>query len=255
MADYGEVDHAAEMARAITRQSYTSTYLLPYRSPLFASLHSVDSRLCVYPCASWCLFVASNIVVGKASGKLGALQSKLNKEENAQNGNSKDAGAAKKAEQMANRKRKKDDTQAHMDVDASDADDDDAHAIRMSSQPKKSKSHTVGEQLYAQVKASKAASKEARGAQHTRVARPVGWDEMSEEERRKVTAAISTNRGLVRARPKDRKNPRAANRLRYEHALVRRKGQVQLYTESQAANYGGQATGIKATVTKSIPLR
>jgi hypothetical protein len=36
---------------------------------------------------------------------------------------------------------------------------------------------------------------------------------------------------------------------------VARSGAVQEFKGSQAANYGGQATGIKTTVTKSISLR
>jgi len=113
----------------------------------------------------------------------------------------------------------------------------------------------AGADLYAKLAADKAAAKAARKAQYEPLALPATWKTMSEEERRAASKQIKANRGLVRSRRKDKKTPKTANRLRYEKKLVARSGAVQEFKGSQAANYGGQATGIKTTVTKSISLR
>jgi U3 small nucleolar RNA-associated protein 3 len=113
----------------------------------------------------------------------------------------------------------------------------------------------AGAALYAKMKATKAEAKDLRKSVYEPLVLPANWKTMSEDDRRAVSRQIKANRGLVRSRPKDRKNPKTANRLRYEKRLVARSGAVQLYKGSQEANYGGQATGIKTTLTKSISLR
>lgn len=55
-------------------------------------------------------------------------------------------------------------------------------------------------------------------------------------------------------RNKDLKNPRKKHRVKFAQATVRRKGQVQGVRPSQGAGYGGEETGIKARVAKSVRL-
>ena len=77
------------------------------------------------------------------------------------------------------------------------------------------------------------------------------------EERRGITGAMWSNRGLTPHRNKDKKNPRKKHRIAYADALVRRKGAVRDAASGPVAGglgYGGEATGIKSTVVKSRRL-
>jgi U3 small nucleolar RNA-associated protein 3 len=71
--------------------------------------------------------------------------------------------------------------------------------------------------------------------------------------RRKINKEIEKNRGLTRYRPRDRKNPRVRQRLRYEKAVSKRRSQVQEY-QGKEHNYAGTATGIKANLVRSRRL-
>lgn len=57
-------------------------------------------------------------------------------------------------------------------------------------------------------------------------------------------------------RRKDLKNPRKKHRIKYGEAVKRRKGQVATMREAPSAprGYGGEATGIKARLSKSVRL-
>lgn len=69
---------------------------------------------------------------------------------------------------------------------------------------------------------------------------------------RKIDSAIEKNRGLTPHRRKDLKNPRKKHRIKYADANVRRKGQVQMVKSGAAGGYGGESTGIKSKVSKSV---
>lgn len=71
---------------------------------------------------------------------------------------------------------------------------------------------------------------------------------------RGITSAIFKNRGLTPHRNKELKNPRKKNRLKYENALVRRKGQVQ-EARREERGYGGEATGVRAKIVKSTKFK
>ena len=66
-----------------------------------------------------------------------------------------------------------------------------------------------------------------------------------------MTREVEKNRGLTPHRRKDIKNPRVKGRKRFEKAKVRRGGQV-VAAATPGAAYGGEATGIKARVSKSV---
>jgi U3 small nucleolar RNA-associated protein 3 len=65
---------------------------------------------------------------------------------------------------------------------------------------------------------------------------------------------MASNRGLTPHRNKEMKNPRKKHRIKFEKALVRRRGAVRDVKPGSAGGYGGEATGIKATVARSRKL-
>ncbi len=69
---------------------------------------------------------------------------------------------------------------------------------------------------------------------------------------RKIDSSIEKNRGLTPHRRKDLKNPRKKHRIKYAEANVRRRGQVQAVKSGAAGGYGGESTGIKSKVSKSV---
>jgi U3 small nucleolar RNA-associated protein 3 len=72
-------------------------------------------------------------------------------------------------------------------------------------------------------------------------------------EPRAITQTIQKNRGLTPHRRKDIKNPRKHQRLKHADKEKRRKGQV-VSMKKQEGPYAGEATGIKARVSKSTRL-
>jgi U3 small nucleolar RNA-associated protein 3 len=77
-------------------------------------------------------------------------------------------------------------------------------------------------------------------------------DDPSVRGARRINTAIEKNRGLTPHRRKDMKNPRKKHRVKFAEATVRRKGQVQGVREHEGMGYGGEATGIKSRVSKSV---
>jgi U3 small nucleolar RNA-associated protein 3 len=76
------------------------------------------------------------------------------------------------------------------------------------------------------------------------------------EDRRKTSKRILDNRGLQRIRKKHAGNARVANKEKYNKAIKRRKGAVQEMREGadDGATYGGEATGIRTHVRKSMKI-
>ena len=176
--------------------------------------------------------------VGKASGKLAALQARVKE-------------SASELKKSARQKRSFEDEE-----DENEKDDLDEFE---SNQPKKKAklSTDAAAAAYADLKSKKLEAKAARKAAFAPVPMPAdSWAApMGDNDKRKVTKQIDVNRGLVRSRDKQRKTPKTRNRARWDKKKVARAGQVQEYKGSQSQGYGGQATGIKTNVTKSISLR
>lgn len=101
-------------------------------------------------------------------------------------------------------------------------------------------------------KAAKSASKKRREDHKASLATPAypPLEEPVVRGARAVTTEIMQNPGLTAHRRRDVKAPRKKNRTKFEKALVRHKGQAPAMRE-RTAGYGGEATGIKSTVTKS----
>jgi hypothetical protein len=75
--------------------------------------------------------------------------------------------------------------------------------------------------------------------------------------RRAAGYKIMKNKGLTRIRKKENRNSRVKYRNKYEKAVMRRRGQVQDTIRegpSDGANYGGEETGIRTHVKKSLRL-
>ncbi|XP_013109074.1 something about silencing protein 10 [Stomoxys calcitrans] len=83
-----------------------------------------------------------------------------------------------------------------------------------------------------------------------------GEDEEEEdgENRRGITYQIAKNKGLMPHRKKEQRNPRVKHRGKYRKALIRRKGAVRT-VRKETSRYGGEISGIKATVSKSIKFK
>ncbi|KAL8206636.1 UNVERIFIED_CONTAM: hypothetical protein K2H54_016633 [Gekko kuhli] len=74
------------------------------------------------------------------------------------------------------------------------------------------------------------------------------------EQKRGATYQIVKNKGLTPRRKKIDRNPRVKHREKFRRAKIRRKGQVrQVRREEQ--RYGGELSGIRAGVKKSIKLK
>ncbi|CAG4987173.1 unnamed protein product [Parnassius apollo] len=73
-------------------------------------------------------------------------------------------------------------------------------------------------------------------------------------EKREITYQIAKNKGLTPHRKKEQRNPRVKHKLKYRKAKIRRKGAIR-EPRSEIARYGGEPSGIKANVKKSIKIK
>merc|ERR1712150_126704 len=79
-------------------------------------------------------------------------------------------------------------------------------------------------------------------------------DGEDEEGKRAITYEMNKNKGLTRSRRKELKNPRIKHKMKYKKAKIKRRGQVRdVVTEMY--RYGGETTGIKANISKSVKLK
>ncbi|XP_059052003.1 something about silencing protein 10 [Achroia grisella] len=74
------------------------------------------------------------------------------------------------------------------------------------------------------------------------------------EYKREITYQIAKNKGLTPYRKKEQRNPRVKHKLKYRKAKIRRKGAVR-EPRTELSRYGGEASGIKANVKKSIKIK
>nr|XP_018913173.1 PREDICTED: something about silencing protein 10 [Bemisia tabaci] len=76
----------------------------------------------------------------------------------------------------------------------------------------------------------------------------------STDDKRGITYQIAKNKGLTPHRKKENRNPRVKLKNKFRKAKIRRKGQVR-EVKREIKRYGGEASGIKASVTKSIKIK
>lgn len=75
-----------------------------------------------------------------------------------------------------------------------------------------------------------------------------------ETAKRPITYQIAKNKGLKQFRKKELRNPRVKHKLKYKKALIRRKGAIRT-VRKEVKRYGGEMSGIKATVKKGIKIK
>ena len=75
-------------------------------------------------------------------------------------------------------------------------------------------------------------------------------------DRRNAGYQIMKNKGLTRKRKKEVRNSRVKYRNKFDKAVMRRKGQVQdtIREGPSDGNYGGEESGVRTHVKKSIRL-
>ncbi|XP_068633360.1 something about silencing protein 10 [Battus philenor] len=73
-------------------------------------------------------------------------------------------------------------------------------------------------------------------------------------EKREITYQIAKNKGLTPHRKKEQRNPRVKHKLKYRKAKIRRKGAIR-EPRTEISRYGGESSGIKANVKKSIKIK
>ncbi|XP_044742679.1 something about silencing protein 10 [Chrysoperla carnea] len=79
-------------------------------------------------------------------------------------------------------------------------------------------------------------------------------DSIAENGKRAITYEIAKNKGLTPHRKKEQRNPRVKHRNKYRQAKIRRKGAVR-EVRKELSRYGGEISGIKSNVTKSIKIK
>eukprot|EP00796_Vickermania_ingenoplastis_P008350 gene8350-5849_t len=84
-------------------------------------------------------------------------------------------------------------------------------------------------------------------------AAPRGKLEVEEVDRRKAGKKIEAHRGLTKARPKDRKNPRVAQRRKYERGMQIHKSQTRTHQPEAEGGFAG-VPSIKPGVVRSRTL-
>ncbi|KIV80078.1 hypothetical protein PV11_07605 [Exophiala sideris] len=106
-----------------------------------------------------------------------------------------------------------------------------------------------------QKKADKQARAEAYAEAAKQGAQVYEEEQIGADGKRKITYAIEKNKGLAPKRKKDVRNPRVKKRKKYDEKMKKLGSMRQVYKGGEGrGGYGGEATGIKTNVVKSIKL-
>ena len=105
----------------------------------------------------------------------------------------------------------------------------------------------------------KKADKQARADAHTQAAKEGAQvyeeQQVGPDGKRKITYAIEKNKGLIPKRKKEVRNPRVKKKLRYEQKMKKLSSIRPVYKGGEGkGGYGGELTGIKTNVVKSVKL-
>lgn len=85
------------------------------------------------------------------------------------------------------------------------------------------------------------------------LSQPKQESSVQESHARRITPEIEKNRGFLRYRNEQYKNPRKRNRIRFHKAVIRLRGQSRM-TSIHESTYRGETTGIKTWLTKSTRM-
>lgn len=87
---------------------------------------------------------------------------------------------------------------------------------------------------------------------------PANSTEVPEDEeeigKRGINYQIAKNKGLTPHRSKEQRNPRVKHRMKFRKANIRRKGAIR-EPRKELKKYGGELSGIKASVVRSVKLK
>jgi U3 small nucleolar RNA-associated protein 3 len=108
--------------------------------------------------------------------------------------------------------------------------------------------------LYDQVKAQKAALKTAKKAEYEANRMPIIADEdLADGDKRSVTWQILKNKGLTPHRKKENRNARVKHRNKYEKKM-KKLSSFRAVAKTQDGAYGGEKTGIRTGLARSVKL-
>lgn len=108
------------------------------------------------------------------------------------------------------------------------------------------------DEFYKEAKERRSAKLAEKAVKYSR--EPVVYEEEEDlEGKRSISRDMEKNRGLTPHRNKLVRNPRKKYKVKHAKAVIQRKGQVR-EVQREMAPYGGQTTGIKANLTRSVKL-
>lgn len=79
-------------------------------------------------------------------------------------------------------------------------------------------------------------------------------EEEDADGKRGITRQIAKNKGLTATKRKELRNPRIKNKMKFKKAVIRRKSTVRP-VRSKVELYGGEATGVKTHLRRSIKIK
>ena len=106
-----------------------------------------------------------------------------------------------------------------------------------------------------QKKADKAAAAQAYSQAQKEGGRVVEEETVGEDGKRRITYAIEKNKGITPSRRKEVRNPRVKKRMKYKEKQKKLASVRQIYKGGEGkSGYGGELTGIKIGLVKSVKL-
>lgn len=79
-------------------------------------------------------------------------------------------------------------------------------------------------------------------------------EEIDPNSKRQITRQIAKNKGLTATKRRELRNPRVKNKNKFRKAVIRRKGAVR-EVRSKVELYGGEVSGVKTHIKRSIKLQ
>jgi len=109
-------------------------------------------------------------------------------------------------------------------------------------------------EYYNQIKTQVQAKKAKKASIEENEDAPVDGGEVDEDGKRSITYEMQKNKGLIRKRKKELRNPRIKHKMKFQKAKIKHKSQVR-EVKSELQRYGGETTGIKTSLSRSVALK